>query len=446
MADITSVPTTSPLDVNRFTAADAAGLSDDVRDLIARRGAVLGERTPLLYRRPIHPVSAKGLWLTDADGTRFLDMYNNVASVGHCHPAVVEAVATQAATLNTHTRYLHEGAIDYGQRLLRTMPGFGQISFACTGSEANDLAVRLARHATGGRGVIVTRGAYHGGTTVSAACSPSVDPDVPGWVRVVDAPDPYRTGDRAAAEFTAAVAEAAADLQRSGIGVAALLLDTVFSSDGIQPDPAGLLAGAVAAVRATGGLFIADEVQPGFGRLGHGMWGYQRHAVTPDIVTMGKPMGNGHPIAAVATTREIADTFDNGMKYFNTFAGNPVSCAIAHAVLDVIEQEELQDRARDVGSYLLDRLGQLQQRHPLIGDVRGKGLYAGVELVTDRQTKSPATKQAYWISERLMQLGVITYPNARFDNVLKFKPPMVFDTAHADLVADTLDHVLAEGR
>lgn len=435
MADITSVPTTSPLDVNRFTAADAAGLPDDVRDLIARRGAVLGERTPLLYRRPIHPVSAKGLWLTDADGTRFLDMYNNVASVGHCHPAVVEAVATQAATLNTHTRYLHEGAIDYGQRLLRTMPGFGQISFACTGSEANDLAVRLARHATGGRGVIVTRGAYHGGTTVSAACSPSVDPDVPGWVRVVDAPDPYRTGDRAAAEFTAAVAEAAADLQRSGIGVAALLLDTVFSSDGIQPDPVGLIAGAVAAVRATGGLFIADEVQPGFGRLGHGMWGYQRHAVTPDIVTMGKPMAAGFPVAAAVLATDVADALASAVPYFNTFGGNPVSMAAAAAVLDVIETESLIDAAATRGEQLRGLVREIQKGSPVIGDVRGRGLFMGIEIVADRDTKVPDRVRAVELVDGLRNRGVLISTAGHHGNVLKIRPPLPIDSDEIEFFA-----------
>ncbi|TWS25048.1 aspartate aminotransferase family protein [Tsukamurella sputi] len=424
MADTTSAPTTSPLDVNRFTAADAAGLPDDVRHLVARRDAVLGDRTPLLYRRPIHPVSAKGLWLTDADGTRFLDMYNNVASVGHCHPAVVEAVATQAATLNTHTRYLHEGAIDYGQRLLRTMPGFGQISFTCTGSEANDLAVRLARHATGSRGVIVTRGAYHGGTAVSASCSPSVDPDVPDWVRVVDAPDPYRTGDSTAAGFTAAVSEAAADLQRTGTGVAALLLDTVFSSDGVQPDPVGVLTEAVAAVRAAGGLFIADEVQPGFGRMGHGMWGYEHHGVTPDIVTMGKPMAAGLPVAATVLATDLSETLTNAVPYFNTFGGNPVSMAAAAAVLDVIEREGLIDAAATRGEQLRGLVREIQQDSRIIGDVRGRGLFVGIEIVTDRGTKVPDRTRAVELVDGLRERGVLISTAGHHGNVLKVRPPL----------------------
>ncbi|CAM3896322.1 aspartate aminotransferase family protein [Tsukamurella ocularis] len=445
MADTTSAPTTSPLDVNRFTAADAAELPTDVIDLIARRDATLGERTPLLYRRPIHPVSAQGLWLTDADGSRFLDMYNNVASVGHCHPAVVEAIATQAATLNTHTRYLHEGAIDYGQRLLRTMPGFGQVSFTCTGSEANDLAVRLARRATGGEGVIVTRGAYHGGTTVSAACSPSVDPDVPAWVRVVDAPDPYRSGHAAAAAFTAAVEAAADDLRRSGTGVAALLLDTVFSSDGIQPDPAGVIAGAVAAVRAAGGVFIADEVQPGFGRLGHGMWGYERHSVTPDIVTMGKPMAAGLPVAATVLTTGIADALTGSVPYFNTFGGNPVSMAAAAAVLDVIEGEHLIESVAARGDQLLGHLREIQRDTPSIGDVRGRGLFVGVEIVTDPDSRTPDRTAAAALVDGLRDRGVLISTAGHHGNVLKVRPPLPISADEVDWFAERFADTVRAG-
>ncbi|MFC7753158.1 aspartate aminotransferase family protein [Tsukamurella soli] len=435
---------TSPLDVNRFSPDDAADLPAETRELLDRRRGTLGDVTPLLYRRPVHLVRGEGLWLTDADGVRYLDMYNNVASVGHCHPRVVEAVSRQLSTLNTHTRYLHEGVIDYARQLLATLPAaFGEMVFTCTGSEANDLAVRIARHVTGHRGVIVTAGAYHGGTTVSAACSPSVDPAVPDWVRIVPAPDPFREGaDESVRSFAAAVARQVDDLTASGIGTAALLVDTVFSSDGIQPGPLGLLGPAVEAVRAGGGLFIADEVQPGFGRLGEGMWGFDRHSVVPDLVTMGKPMAAGIPVAALAATTRTAEAVGRKVPYFNTFGGNPVSMAAAQAVLDVIRDEGLIENAAARGKQLLDGLAPMRESFAVVGDVRVAGLFAGVEIVGAGGAPDTATATA--VVNTLRDRGVLLSTAGVHGNVLKIRPPLPIAESEMDHFLQVFGEVLTD--
>jgi 4-aminobutyrate aminotransferase-like enzyme len=433
--------------INAFDASAASGVSPRDRELIARRERLLGPAYRLFYANPVHLVRGEGAWLYDADGNAFLDVYNNVASVGHCHPHVVEALSRQAATLNTHTRYLTDGILDYAERLLALFPQeLEHVMFTCTGSEANDLAYRTARASTGGTGMIVTELAYHGVTIAISEMSPSLGDGItlPPHVRTVPAPDAYRGSGDVGEVFAAHVRAAIADMQAHGIKPAALLVDTIFSSDGIFADPAGFLAPAVAAIREAGGLFIADEVQPGFGRTGADMWGFARHNIVPDIVTMGKPMGNGHPMAAMVARPEILESFGERTRYFNTFGGNPVSCAVGMAVLDVIEQESLIANARDVGAYLSDGLRALAKRHEIIGDVRGAGLFVGVELVTDRATRAPATAATARLVNGLRERRVLISAAGPHANVLKIRPPLVFSRDNADHVLEALDVVLSE--
>lgn len=405
-----------------------------------RRRRLLGPAYRLLYAEPLRPLRGEGVWLVEADGRRVLDAYNNVPSVGHCHPRVVAALARQAALLNTHTRYLHDAVLDYAERLLATCPpAIGQVMFTCTGSEANDLALRIARTVTGGTGVIVTANAYHGVTAALAEMSPSLGPGVPlgAHVRTVPAPggrgvDPAAAG----ARFTRDVAAALDDLAAAGLRPAALLFDTLFTSDGVYPDPPGLVAGAVAAVRRAGGIVIADEVQAGLGRTGTHMWGFARHGIVPDLVTAGKPLGDGHPVAAVMARPEHLAEFGARARYFNTFGGNPVSAAVGLAVLDVIRDEGLMERAAATGRHLAHRLAALAARHPaVLGAVRGAGLYLGLD-VADAAT-------AARIVDGLRRAGVLVGLCGAGADILKVRPPLVFGTDHADLLADRLEAVLA---
>ncbi|WP_315404138.1 aspartate aminotransferase family protein [uncultured Pseudomonas sp.] len=432
--------------INGFTAEDAARLSETERALIERRARVLGPAYRLFYEHPLHLVKGEGVWLYDADGKRYLDAYNNVASIGHCHPKVVEALYEQAKVLNTHTRYLHEGILDYAEKLLATFPPeLDQVMFTCTGSEANDLALRIARQYTGGTGLIVTQLAYHGVTDQIAAASPSLGAGVPvgDFVRTVRAPDAYRLGAENVAQiFADDVRAAIADLRRCGIKPAALLLDGIFASDGVLSDPAGFLQQAVAVAREEGLLYIADEVQSGFGRTGSHMWGYQRHGVQPDIVTMGKPMGNGQPIAGAVFRGEVLDAFGRTARYFNTFGGNPVSCAAANAVLDVIQGEGLMANCAAVGEYFKAGLQGLAERYPLIGDVRGAGLFVGVELVNDRASKAPATEATARVVNGMRERGVLISSAGPAANILKIRPQLIFQREHADLFVQTLEAVL----
>jgi 4-aminobutyrate aminotransferase-like enzyme len=419
-------------------------------DLLERRYRVLGRGSPLFYDKPLHIVRGEGVWLYDADGRRYLDAYNNVPHVGHCHPHVVEAIARQAATLNTHTRYLHEGIVQYAERLTSKFdPELSMVMLACTGSEANEIALRMARLCTGHRGILCTKFAYHGNTAAVAQIS-TVFPPPEGYgpdIRAVTAPDSYRDArqaDGAVAPQTwlAAIQDACDSLQESGQGVAGMLFDTIFSSEGLPLVTPQFMAGAADIVRRAGGLYIADEVQPGFGRTGRHMWGYQAYGVVPDIVTLGKPMANGHPVSAVVARAELVTEFTSKVMYFNTFGGNPVSCAAANAVLDVLEHERLQDHARDVGDYTLAGLAKLAAKHDIIGDVRGRGLFFGAELVTDRGAKSPATVEAKRVVNAMRDRGVLLSRIGVHDNVLKIRPPMPFSRDDADLLLATLDDVL----
>lgn len=433
--------------INGFTADDAARLSDTERRLVERRERLLGPAYRLFYERPLHTVRGEGVWLYDDQGRRYLDAYNNVASIGHCHPRVVDAMHRQALQLNTHTRYLQEGILDYAEQLLETFDDeLDRVMFTCTGSEANDLALRIAKQYTGGTGVIITQFAYHGVTGDIAELSPSLGGGIviPEHVRRVRAPDAYRLGaEQVSSTFAADVQAAIADMKAHGIRPAAILLDGIFSSDGVLPGPEGFLAEGIAVAQAAGMLYIADEVQPGFARTGLNMWGFTRHNVRPDIVTLGKPMGNGQPIAGIVGRREVVDHFGKNMRYFNTFGGNPVSCAAGKAVLDVIQEEHLQQRSHAIGGYLLDGLSKLAQRHEIIGDVRGAGMFLGIELVTDRLTQRPAAEQAAKVVNVMRENGVLISAAGPRANVLKVRPLLTFTKEHADLLIEAVDTAMA---
>ena len=418
-------------------------------ELIKQRERLLGPAYRLFYDQPLHLVRGAGVWLYDAGGRKYLDMYNNVPHVGHCHPHVVEALTKQIATLNTHTRYLHENVLEYAERLTgKFADELDTAMFTCTGSEANELALRIARTCTGGTGIIVTEFAYHGNSKAIFEISPSDYPpdERPEFVVTVPFPDTYRgeyRGDDAGIKYAEYVRDAVDELQSRGIRPAAFVIDTIISSSGVVQPPAGYLNKAAEIIRAAGGLFVADEVQPGFGRTGDYFWGYEADAVAPDIVTMGKPMGNGHPMSAVVSRRDLVENFSSIGSYFNTFGGNPVSCAAGLAVLDVLERENLQQNARDVGAYLTAGLEDLAKDYTAIGDVRGSGLFIAVELVEDRDSRVPATKFTSDVVNGLKNRGVLTGSIGPDDNILKFRPPMVFSRENADYMLGILDETLA---
>ncbi|RUZ84767.1 aspartate aminotransferase family protein [Mesorhizobium sp. M7A.F.Ca.US.003.02.2.1] len=422
--------------------ADAAASE---RALLERRARLLGPTYRAFYRNPIHLVRGSGVWLYDAQGRKFLDAYNNVASVGHCHPRVVEALSRQAATLNTHTRYLSEIILDYAEKLLGTVPvHLGHAMFTCTGSEANDLAIRIAQHSSGGTGVIITDFAYHGATIATAQLSPAAvgAKGVPAHHRTVAAPDTFRDHGRAAHDFAGNVAAAIEDMRAKGIQPAALLLDSAFSSDGIFFPDAAVMREAADHVKKAGGIVIADEVQSGFGRLGQGMWGFANYGIEPDIVTMGKPIGDGHPMGAVLVRPQLVASFGSNAGYFNTFGGNPVAAAVGLAVLDVIEGEGLIENARNVGAYTSELLRALQGRHGAVADVRHNGLYFGVELTADGDEALAATKTSA-VVEAMREDGVLISSCGPRGNVLKIRPPLPFARDNAEQLAETLDRALS---
>jgi 4-aminobutyrate aminotransferase-like enzyme/Ser/Thr protein kinase RdoA (MazF antagonist) len=425
--------------------------SDD--ELVARRRRVLGSALePLSYRRPLHLVRGEGAWMEDAAGRRYLDAYNNVPVVGHAHRRVVDAIARQAAALNTNTRYLHERVVELGERLVSSMPdGLDTALFVNSGSEANDLAWRLATTFTGADAGLTTAWSYHGVTAAIADFSVSEWPDgeQPAGVETFAAPDTYRGRYADAAnptsvgreEIVAAVARLAERARRP----AALFVDSTFTSDGIFVPAPDVVAGIVGAARDGGALFVADEVQSGHGRTGE-LWGFSRWGVAPDIVTLGKPMGNGHPIAAVITRAEIVDRFAARTTFFSTFGGNPVACAAALAVLDVLDDERLVDNAASVGDWLRSELRALGERHEAIGDVRGRGLMTGVELVLDRAARQPAADLARRVRDEMAERGVLIGTAGRHGNVLKIRPPLCITRDEAALIGATLDEVLGSER
>jgi len=430
-----------------------ASLSQEA--ILGGRARHLGRNLSVSYHRPLKIVRGFMQYLYDEEGRAYLDAVNNVPHVGHSHPTVVRAAQEQMAVLNTNTRYLHEHLVRFAERLTALLPDPLRVCFFVnSGSEANDLALRLARAHTGQRDVIVLDGAYHGNLSSLIEISPYKF-DGPGGagtaphVHKVLMPDPYRGPYRAddpqaGERYAEHLREAVEETRRQGRGVAAFIAESLLSCGGQIECPAGYLQAAYRHVRAAGGVCIADEVQVGFGRVGTHFWGFETQDVVPDVVVMGKPIGNGHPLAAVVTTPEIAASFDNGMEYFNTFGGNPVSCAVGLAVLRVIEDDGLQEQARRVGSRLKAGLERLKAIHPVVGDVRGRGLFLGVELVLDRETQAPAAAQATYVVNRMRERGILISTDGPLHNVLKIKPPLAFTDADADRLVRTLDAVLAE--
>lgn len=422
----------SPTMVNAFDPEDLGRVEPRTRELIERRERSLGPGYRLFYEEPVSLVRGEGAHLYDADGSEYLDVYNNVPSVGHCHPHVVEAVHRQMSMLNTNTRYVQESLVDYSERLLATFPDeLDRVTFTCTGSEANDLALRVARYYTGNIGVIVTEGAYHGLTSEVAAFSPSLGTGSPlgPHVRTIQAPDQRLAPGALADHLRAQVKAAIHDLHRHGYGLAAFFADTIFSSDGVFAGPVGFLKPIAEEVHAAGGLYVADEVQPGFGRLGDTWWGFQRHGILPDIVTMGKPMGNGIPVSAAIFRHEVTEEFGRNVRYFNTFGGSSVPIAAASAVLDVLIEERLQQRALEVGTSLRADLGSLLAPYGEVGEVRGAGYFIGVELVdTDG---GPNPRAAARLVNDLRTRRVLISASGPAGNVLKIRPPLAFDAGDA---------------
>jgi 4-aminobutyrate aminotransferase-like enzyme len=431
--------------------------ADEMREdqILALREKHLGKNLSLSYKKPLHIVRGWRQYLYDENGRAYLDAVNNVPHVGHCHPRVVAAGQAQMAVLNTNTRYLHENLARYAERLCAMLPEPLRVCFVvCSGSEANELALRLARAHTKSKETVVVDSGYHGNTTSLIEIS-SYKFDGPGGagapphVHKVPMPDVYRglykkNDHHAGEKYAQPVAEAIRRIKQRGSKVSAFICESILSCGGQIVLPENYLKEVYRHVRDAGGVCIADEVQTGFGRAGSHFWAFETQGVVPDIVTLGKPIGNGHPLGAVVTTPEIAASFANGMEYFNTFGGNPVSCAIGLAVLDVIQEEKLQINALKVGAHLMDGLRQLMDKHPLIGDVRGLGLFIGVELVLNRETLEPAAEQASYIANRMKECGILLSTDGPLHNVLKIKPPLVFSEADADFLVATLDKILTE--
>jgi 4-aminobutyrate aminotransferase-like enzyme len=419
--------------------------------LMARREQALGAGAPLFYASPLHIVRGEGAYLFDAAGRRYVDLYNNVPCVGHAHPAVVEAMARQQATLNVHSRYLHEGVVALAERLTGLHgPQIQSVVFSCSGTEANEIALRMARFATGKRGIVCTDATYHGnselvGALTRAGAQQPANPDV----RAFPFPELYRPLAPGADE--AALADAYLDrlsdairgLEAEGAGFAALIVCSIFANEGLPDVPRGFMARAAEMVRAAGGLVIADEVQAGYGRTGR-WWGYDGAGFTPDIVVTGKPMGAGLPLAATAASKPLVDLFRARTRYFNTFASSPLQAAVGMAVLDVIEGEKLVENAGAVGAGLKAVLLQRKDRCARIGDIRGQGLFIGIEMVSDQTARTPDRDLAVDMINRLKDRGFLTSNAGAFGNVVKIRPPLVFSEENAADFLTAFDAVIAE--
>ncbi|MGI9234626.1 MAG: aminotransferase class III-fold pyridoxal phosphate-dependent enzyme [Woeseiaceae bacterium] len=422
---------------------------DEEDRLITSRHSLMGRKATHFYSRPMHFERASGPWLYATDGRRYLDCYNNVPQVGHCHPHVVKAISRQAATLNTNTRYLYGSAIEYAERLTQKLaPHLTACVFVNSGSEANDVAWQMAKLVTGKEGAIIMEDAYHGVTDVIRKFSPG-RPDVvlPEFLKGLIVPDPFRGPYREddanhVKKYVADSDRAISELQDSAHGVAAFMIDSALCSSGVPKTPDGYLRGVEEKIRAAGGLMICDEVQSGFGRMGQ-WWGHEHHGVRADIVTMGKPVGNGHPLGVVATTDEILNLFIDKTRLFSTFGGNTVACAAGNAVLDVIEQEDLIASGIDVGQYMREEIKNLASKHDLVGDVRGHGMVSAVEFVRDRRARSPATEETARLLELMRQRQVLVGSEGRDDNILKLRPALIFHRKHVDQFIDALDESLA---
>jgi 4-aminobutyrate aminotransferase-like enzyme/Ser/Thr protein kinase RdoA (MazF antagonist) len=434
------------------TSTDDASSESEENAFISSRHRLLGEKTTHFYKRPQHFERARGAFLYSTDGRRYLDCYNNVPQVGHCNPHVVKAIARQAAALNTNTRYMYSSVIEYADRLTdKLAPHLDACVFVNSGSEANDVAWQMAKQITGNSGAILMEDAYHGVTASIRDFSPGhpdtvMKPHLKGLI----VPDPYRgrywkgerEGERDIAEKYGDDAERAiGELVNSGHELAAFMIDSAFCSSGVPNVPSGYLQRVEKHVRAAGGLTICDEVQSGFGRMGQ-WWGHELHDIKADFVTMGKPVANGHPFGVVVTTSEILNEFIDKTRFFSTFGGNTVSCAAANAVLDVIERDDLIENGIAVGDYMREQLSKLSESQELIGDVRGHGMLTGLELVTNRATREPATAEVLDLLELMRERQVLVGREGRFGNILKLRPPLVFEKQHVDLLVSALDDAL----
>lgn len=438
---------TTDLMPNRYRPGET-DLPSREAELIARRDSVLGASYRLQYRRPVHFVRGEGMWLYDPDGRAYLDFYNNVPSLGHCHPEVNAAMAEQAGRLSANTRYLEPRLVDYAERLVETFPAeMDRVVFTCTGSESNDLALRIARHASGHEGVIVSSYAYHGTSAAVAAVSPNLGDAVklsPN-VRLISLPGPEGVPETQAADFFEAQVRAAiCDLNRRGVGVAALLFDSIFSSDGVWIDPPGFIAGGVAAVREAGGLVIADEVQPGFGRTGAHMWGFERHGIVPDLATLGKPMGNGFPIGAVVGRQGPMERFGAIARYSNTFAGNTVGIATADAVLTVLMRDRIPQNALAMGQRLRAGLEKMAKQHDGIRAIRNAGLFLGVDMAPEGTPATDRRAMALDVVNAMRDDGVLISTTGANEDTLKVRPPLVCEAEHVDLFLAALERALVK--
>ncbi len=427
----------------------------EIAETLATRRQRLGRNLSISYRKPLKIVRGWKQYLFDDEGRKYLDAYNNVAHVGHCHPRVVAAAQRQIGVLNTNTRYLHDTINRYAEKLTSLLPEPLRVCyFVNSGSEANELALRLARTYTGQRDMIVLDVAYHGNTNTLIDISPYKHNGpggrgTPDWVHIAPIPDDYRGAykrddPQAGEKYARHVLEITEKLQAQGRGLAGFIAESLPSVGGQLVLPPGYLADVYRYIRAAGGLCIVDDVQTGFGRVGTHFWGFEMQGVVPDIVVLGKPIGNGHPLGAVITTPEIADVFHNGMEYFTTFGGNPVSCAVGLEVLNVVLEENLQEHAWRVSERMLAGLRPFIERYPLVGDVRGSGLFLGVELVRDRKTLEPATEEAAYVMNRMREHGILIGTDGPYHSVLKIRPPMPFDEENADLLVEVMEEVLKD--
>jgi len=423
------------------------------QELVARRKATLGPTYQNFYDEPLHLVRGSGTKLWDVNGRQYIDSYNNVPSVGHCHPHVVEALCKQAGTLNTHTRYLHSTIVELGEMLIERMPGdIDTCIFTCTGSESNDLATQIARHVTGNQGMVVTESSYHGVTELTRRLSTDSYPaqDRPDWLAVIEPPNlyrgPYRRDDPDAGQkYLAQACEQLDLLEQRGHRPAAVMIDLVWDSNGPLVAPPDYLLGLCAEVRKRGGLVIADEVQAGYCRSGEHWWTSDVYGLKPDFLTCGKPMGAGHPLSLMATTRAIIDEYSRQYHYFNTFGGNPVSAAVGKAVIEVIEAEGLLQNAHDTGAYLEAGLRELATRHEAIGDVQGRGLFWGLDMVNDAASMAPFSEaQMRHLGSLIVEQGVITGTSGRYGQTLKLRPPLVFSRDDAEQTLAAIDHALRQ--
>lgn len=435
-------------------ANKGTAISLKTEDILLSRSNHLGKGLSIAYQQPLHMVRGFGQYLYDSNARRYLDTVNNVAHVGHEHPRVVKAAQRQMGLLNTNTRYLHANIVQFAEELLATFPPeLCVVHFVNSGSEANELALRMLRTCTGQKDIVAVEVGYHGNTGACIDVSSykfdgKGGQGAPPSTHIVPLPDRFRGIHRdrntAAADYAQYVDQAISNIKAEGRSVAGFIGESILSCGGQIVLPTGYLKAVYQAIRQAGGYCIADEVQVGFGRVGEAFWGFELQGVVPDIVTMGKPIGNGHPLAAVVTTREVADKFANGMEFFNTFGGNPVSSAIGREVLKVVQEENLQDNALQIGNYLSQGLKELQQKYPVIGDVRGPGLFLGFELIANPDTLVPAAAQASFLANRMRQRGVLMSTDGPDHNVIKIKPPMCFNQTNADFLLDNLDVVFAE--